>query len=163
MRWGQGWPKRLYVLVIVKTWNFTERSFYKDLTYSSKVKHIKIYPDIMIKTSRFHHWVNIGDFIAIWNCFCLLRLILETTPRITSQNHRRFWEKYLRWSFVIVKPLPLSFTVILLMFLKLIFLKLMLLKFIMIYEDLFLILLILVFSQPYIKLKYTEAVTGGVL
>ena len=33
-------------------------------SYSSKVKYIKIYPDIMIKTSRLHHWVNIGDFIA---------------------------------------------------------------------------------------------------
>ena len=90
MRWGQGWPKQLYVLVIVKTWNFTERSFYKDLTYSSKVKHIKIYPDIMIKTSRLHHWVNIGDFVAIWNSFCLLRLILKTTTRITSQILKAF-------------------------------------------------------------------------
>ena len=58
---------------------------------------------------------------------------------------------------------PLSFAAILLMFLKLTFLKIMLLNFIMIYEDLFLILLILVFFQPYIKLKYTEAATEVVL
>ena len=53
-----------YILFIVKTRNFTERDFNKDLSYSSKVKYIKIYPDIMLKTSRLHHWVNIGDFIA---------------------------------------------------------------------------------------------------
>ena len=39
-----------------------------------------------------------------------------------------------------------------------------LLNFIMIYEDLFLILLILVSFQPYhLNLKYPEAVTEGVL
>ena len=45
------------------------------------------------------------------------------------------------------------------------FLKLMinLILNIMIYEDFFLILLILVCSQPYLNLKYTEVVTGGVL
>ena len=64
MRWEQGWSKQLYVLFLVKTWNFTERDFSKDLTYSSKVQYIKIYQDIMIKTSKLHHWVNIGNFIA---------------------------------------------------------------------------------------------------
>ena len=49
MRWERRWPKQL---------GLQQRS------YSSKVKYIKIYPDIMIKTSRLHHWVNIGDFIA---------------------------------------------------------------------------------------------------
>ena len=37
------------------------------------------------------------------------------------------------------------------------------LNFDMIYEDFSLILLILVFSQPYLNLKYAEAVTGDVL
>ena len=37
------------------------------------------------------------------------------------------------------------------------------LNFIVIYEGLFLILLILVSSQPYLNLKYAEAATGGVL
>ena len=64
MRWERGWWKQLYVLFVVKTWNFTERDFSKDLTYSSKVKYAKIFPDIIIKTSRLHYWVNIGDFIA---------------------------------------------------------------------------------------------------
>ena len=67
----------------------------------------------------------------------------------------------MRWSFVIVKTLPLSFTVILLMFLKL--RMNFILNFDMIYEDFSLILLILVFSQPYLNLKYAEAVTGDVL
>ena len=64
MRSERGWSKQLYILFIVKTWNFMERDFSKDLTYSSKVKYIKIYPDIMIKISRLHYWLNIGDFIA---------------------------------------------------------------------------------------------------
>ena len=61
--------------------------------------------------------------------------------------------------FVKIKPLPLNFTVILLMFLKLT----ILLNLIMIYEDLFLILLILVSSQPYLNLQYADAAIGGVL
>ena len=64
MRWERGWPKQLYVLFIVKTWNFMERDLSKGLTSSSKVKHKKIHPDIMIKTSRLHHWINIADIIA---------------------------------------------------------------------------------------------------
>ena len=64
MRKERGWSKQLYILFIVQTRNFTERDFKKDLTYSSKVKYIKIYPNIMIKTSRLHHRVNIGDVIA---------------------------------------------------------------------------------------------------
>ena len=68
---------------------------------------------------------------------------------MNSQNLGNFQEKYQLWSFVIVKPLPLRFTVILLMFLDLMILW----NFIMIYEDLLLILLILVSSQPYLNLK----------
>ena len=60
-----------------------------------------------------------------------------------------------------VKPLPLSFTIILLMLLKL--MMNFILNFIMIYEDIFLILLILVSSQAYLNLKYTETATGGAL
>ena len=47
MLWETGWPNQLYVLFIVKTWHFMERD-----------------SDIMIKASRLHHWVNIGDFIV---------------------------------------------------------------------------------------------------
>ena len=46
------------------------------------------------------------------------------------------------------------------------FLKLMMnfiLNFVMIYEDFFLILLILVSSQPYLNIKYTEAATAFIL
>ena len=95
---------------------------------------MKIYPDIVIKTSKLHHWVNIDEFIAnFWKRFCFLRLILETTSQIISQNFESIQEKYLEkifkmefkisfqnilkrypWSSVIVKPLPLRFTVILL-------------------------------------------------
>ena len=64
MRWERNWSKQLYVLFVVKTWNITEKGISKDLTYSSKVKYIKIYQDIMVKTLRLYHWVNIGDFIA---------------------------------------------------------------------------------------------------
>ena len=64
MHWEQSWSKQLYVLFVVKTWNITERDISKDLTYSSKMKYIKIYQDIMVKTLRSHHWVNIGDFVA---------------------------------------------------------------------------------------------------
>ena len=87
MRWERGWPKQLYVLFIVKTWNFTKRDFRKDLTYSSKVKYIKMYPDIMTKTSRSRHWVNIDDVLPNLKIFCLLRLILETiTPNNFSKS-----------------------------------------------------------------------------
>ena len=132
----RSWPKQLYVLFKVKIWYFTERDFTKDLTCFSKVKYMKIYPDIVIKTLTLHHW------------FCFLRLILENTSQTISQNFESFQEKYLRWSSVIVKPLPLRFTVILFMFLKL----LILWNVIMIYEALF---LILVCSQPYLNLKDT--------
>ena len=65
--------------------------------------------------------------------FCFLRLILETTSQMISQNFESIQEKYLEkifkmefkisfqnilkrypWSSVIVKPLPLRFTLILL-------------------------------------------------
>ena len=111
-------------------------------------KNISRYYDKDFKiTSLSQYW---WFYCEIWKCFCLLRLILGTTNPNNSKS-RKFWEKYLRWSFVIVKPLSLSFPVILLMFLKL----MILLNFIIIYEDLFLILLILVSSQPYLNLKYT--------
>ena len=110
---------------------------------------MKIYPDIVIKTSKLHHWVNIDEFIAnFWKRFCFLRLILETTSQIISQNFESFQEKYLRLNSVIVKPLPLRLTAILLMFPKLMILW----KVIMIYEALF---LLLVSSQPYLNLKDT--------
>ena len=119
----------------VKTWNFTERDVSKDFTCSSRVKYMKIYPDIVIKTSKLHYWDNIDEFIAnsenaFVSCFWL---ILETTSQIISQNFQSIQEKYLEkifkmefkisfqnilkrypWSSVIVKPLPLRFTVILL-------------------------------------------------
>ena len=85
-------------------------------------------------------------YCQIWKCW---DLFWKLTPRINSQNLGSFQEKYLRGSFVIVKPLPLRLTVILLMFLKLMILQ----NFIMIYEDLFLIFLILVSSQPYLNSK----------
>ena len=94
MRLERGLPKQL----------FNEKDFSKDLTYSSKVKYIKIYPDIMIKTSRFHYWVNI-QYWWLYRQICFSRLILPPAW-ITSQNPGSFREKYLQWSFVIVKPLP---------------------------------------------------------
>ena len=160
MHWERGWPKQLYILFIIKIWNFTERDFNKDLPLQSQVyKNISRYydKDFKITSLSQYSW----RYWQIWNCFCLLRLILKTPPRITSQNLGSFLEKHLRWSFVIVKPLPLSFTVILLMFLKL--MMNFILNFVMIYEDFFLILLILVSSRPYLNLKYADATTGGVL
>ena len=146
MRWERGWSKQLYVLFVVKTWNFTERDFREDTTYSSKVKYIKIYQDIMIKTSRLHHWVNIGDLLSDLK---MLRFILETNTPNKFSKSEIFQVKCQCGSFVIVKPFPLRLTVISLMFLKLMILW----NFIMIYEDLLLILLILVSSQPYLNLK----------
>ena len=83
-------------------------------------------------------------YCQLWKCW---DLFWKPTPWINSQNLGSFQEKYQRGSFVIVKPLRL--TVILLMFLKL----MIFCNFIMIYEDLFLILLILVSSQQYLNLK----------
>ena len=72
-------------------------------------------------------------YCQLRKCFCFLRLILEATSQIISQNFESFQEEYLEkmfkmefkisfqnilkrywWSSVIVKPLPLRFTVILL-------------------------------------------------
>ena len=88
------------------------------------------------------------SLLAALKMFLFLEINSETTFQIISQNFESFQEKYLRWSSVIVKPLPLRFTVILFMFLKL----LILWNVIMIYEALF---LILVCSQPYLNLKDT--------
>ena len=107
MRWEQCWSKQLYVLFIVKTWNFTERDISKDLTYSSKIKYIKIHQDIMINTSRWHHWVNIGDFIAKFENVEIY--FGNWHPPKNYQNLGSFQEKYQHGSFVIVKPLPLRF------------------------------------------------------
>ena len=46
MRWKRGWPKQLYVLFIIKTWNFAERDFSKDLTdpgFFSTISQFKMY------------------------------------------------------------------------------------------------------------------------
>ena len=85
-------------------------------------------------------------YCQIWKCW---DLFWKPTPQINSQNLGSFQEKYQCGSFVIVKPLSFCLTVISLMFLKLMILW----NFIMIYEDLLLILLILVSSQPYLNLK----------
>ena len=56
--------------------------------YSSKVIYVKIYPDIMIKTLRLQHWVNIGDFIPKFeNVFVLT---LETTTPNNLIKFRKF-------------------------------------------------------------------------
>ena len=145
MRWEWGWSKQLYVLFVVKIWSFTESDFSEDITYSLKVKYIKIYQDIMIKTSRLHHWVKIGDFVVRFENVEIsfgnrhpesILKILEVFKRNISAG-------------VLFKPLSLRLTVISLMFLKLMILW----YFIMIYEDLLLILLILVSSQPYLNFK----------
>ena len=67
---------------------------------------------IMIKTSRLHHWVYIGNFIAKFeNVFLCWNWFWKPPSRITFQNLRSFREKYLWWSFVIIKTLTLRFIV----------------------------------------------------
>ena len=46
MRWGRDWPKQLYVLFIVKAWDFTEMDFSKNMLF---------FKEIMIKTSKLRH------------------------------------------------------------------------------------------------------------
>ena len=79
---------------------------------------------------------NLRKFLSIVSTFW------KPPPRVTSQNLGNFQEKYLRRISVIVETLSLRFTEILLMLLKLMIFR----NFIMSYEVL---LLILVFSQPY--------------
>ena len=55
MRCRRGWPKQKYILFIIKNQNFTEKDFSKDFTNSSKVKYMKMHPDIMMQTSKLHH------------------------------------------------------------------------------------------------------------
>ena len=111
------WSRQLYSFFKVKPWNFTERDFSKDLTCSSKVKYMKIYPDIVIKISKI---TSLSQYwrlhCQLWKFFCFLRLVLETTTQVISQNLKSFQEKYLGWSSVIFKQLPLRLTVILLVF-----------------------------------------------
>ena len=125
--YGKGHQQRSYLL-------------FKDEVY----KNIsKCYGKDFKITSLSQYW---WFCCQIWKCW---DLFWKPTPRINSQNLESFQEKYQRGSFVIVKPLPLRLTVILLMFLNL----MIFCNFIMIYEDLFLILLILVSSQQYLNLK----------
>ena len=113
---------------------------FKDQVY----KNISRYYDKHFKmTSLSQYW---WFYCQIWKCW---DLFWKLTPPKNYQNLRSFQEKYQHGSFVIVKPLPLRLTVILLMFLKLMILW----NFIMIYNDLFLILLILVYFQQYLNLK----------
>ena len=57
MSWERAWPKQLYVLFIVKTWNFTERHFSKDLSYllfkGQVYKNISRYYDKDFKITSF--------------------------------------------------------------------------------------------------------------
>ena len=109
-----------------------------------------LFKEIMKKTSKLHHWVNIGNFIVKFeNVFACWEKFWKTLHGTTSKNLGSFQEKYLRWISVIVKSLPFRFTVILLMFRKLVILWNF---FIMVYEAL---LLILVSSQPYLNLEDT--------
>ena len=78
--------------------------------------------DFKITLLRQYWWV----YCQLWKCFCFLRLISETTSQIISQNFESIQEKYLEKIFkmefkisfqnilssVIVKPLPLRFTLI---------------------------------------------------
>ena len=120
-----------------------QRRYY--LLFKGKVyKNISRYYDKDFKiTSLSQYW---WFYCQIWKCW---DLFWKLTPRINSQNLGSFQEKCQCGSFVIVNPLPLRLTVISLMFLKLMILW----NFIMIYEDLLLILLILVSSQPYLNFK----------
>ena len=120
-----------------------QRRYY--LLFKGKVyKNISRYYDKDFKiTSLSQYW---WFYCQIWICW---DLFWKPTPQINSQNLGSFQEKCQCGSFVIVKPLPLRLTVISLMFLKLMILW----NFIMIYEDLLLILLILVSSQPYLNFK----------
>ena len=74
MRWERGWPKQL----------FTEKDFSKDLSYSSKVKYIKIYPDIMIKTSRFHH----ESILVTLSPNLFFKINFATTPNNFSKSRK---------------------------------------------------------------------------
>ena len=123
--------------------NRLQRRYY--LLFKGKVyKNISRYYDKDFKiTSLSQYW---WFYCQIWKCW---DLFWKLTPRINSQNLGSFQEKCQCGSFVIVNPLPLRLTVISLMFLKLMIFW----NFIMIYEDLLLILLILVSSQPYLNLK----------
>ena len=120
-----------------------QRRYY--LLFKGKVyKNISRYYDKDFKiTSLSQNW---WFCCQIWKCW---DFFWKPTPRINSQNLGSFQEKYQCGSFVIVKPLSFCLTVISLMFLKLMILW----NFIMIYEDLLLILLILVSSQPYLNFK----------
>ena len=133
-------PKQLYLLFIAKNLKFCGKGL-QQKSKSLKVEYIKIYPGIMINTLKLHHWGKIGDFIAKFEkVFVCWEYFWKPPPRVTSQNLGNFQEKYLRW--VSVETLPLRFTETLLTLLKLMILR----NFIMNYEVL---LLILVFSQPY--------------
>ena len=146
MRWEQGWSKQL-CFVSSKNLKFygkrlQQRSY--SLFKGPVYENIRRYYDKDFKVTSLSQYSRF--YCQIWKCWDLFR---KPIAQINSQNLGNFQEKYQLWSFVIVKPLPLRFTVILLMFLKLMILW----NFIMIYEDLLLILLILVSSQPYLNLK----------
>ena len=66
-----------------------ERDFSKDLTYSSKVKYVKIYPDIMIKTSDCINGSIVVTLLPNLKIFLFL-LILETTTPNNFSKSRKF-------------------------------------------------------------------------
>ena len=73
MRWRWGWSKQLYALFIVKTLNFTERDFSKNLTFQRNY-----HKDFKITSFSQYWWL----YCNICKCFCLLRIILlENTMR----------------------------------------------------------------------------------
>ena len=119
MHWERGWPKQLYVLFIEKPEILrkgTSAKILLTLQRSSIFKNRSIYYDKDFETTSLsqYWWL----YCQIWKCFCLLRLILETTTQNNFSKFRKFSRKYLHCSFIIVKSLPLLFTEILLMFLE---------------------------------------------
>ena len=55
MDWERGWPaKTALYFIYSKNLNFYGKE-HKQRSYSSKVKYLKTYPDIIIKTLRLHH------------------------------------------------------------------------------------------------------------
>ena len=81
------WPRLLKltrllcVLFIVKTWNFTERDFSKDLTLQ-----INYDKDFKITSLSQYWWL----YCKVWKCFCLLRIGLENTKPNNFSKSRKF-------------------------------------------------------------------------